>query len=360
MSITTRPFGQTAQGETVTQYILTNKTGATVKLINYGANLTSLTVPDREGKLADVVTGFDTLAGYLKPHGSMGDTIGRYGNRIAKGRFTLDGVTYQLAINNGENHLHGGLVGFSAKLWEGTAMEGVGEDSVRFHLVSPDGDENYPGTLTVDVTYTWSDACDLSIHYEATKDKATHCNLTNHTYFNLAGHDHGTIRDHVLFIDSDCVTATDAGLIPTGAYLPVVGTPFDLRDGIVLGDGLDQAADFAPMAGPGGYDHNFVLRKGRAMGAFATLYDPTSGRSMECLTDLPGVQLYTANTTDIAGGKGGAHYGPHCALCLETQCFPDTPNHPNFPTTVLRPGEKYDTTTIYAFRVEPEDEDVEE
>lgn len=355
MSITTRAFGLNAQGEQVTQYILTNAKGAEARIIDFGGILTNLIVPDRESKLADVVTGFDDMAGYLKPHGSMGETIGRYGNRIAKGRFTIDGVTYQLALNNGENHLHGGLTGFGARMWQAEALPGEGQDSVKLHLVSPDGEENYPGTLTVDVTYTWTDACDLIIHYEATTDKATHCNLTNHSYFNLAGHDHGTIRDHVLFIDSDCITPTDAGLIPTGSFMPVVGTPFDLREGLTLGEGLDQAAEHPQMRGPDGYDHNYVLRKGRAMGMFACVYDPGSGRSMECLTDLPGVQLYTANTTDIAGGKSGAHYGPHCALCLETQCFPDTPNHANFPSTLLRPGEKYDTTTIYAFRVEKEE-----
>lgn len=352
MSITTRPFGLNAQGETVTQYILTNAGGATAKIIDFGAILTSLTVPDRQGELADVVTGFDDMAGYLKPHGSMGETIGRYGNRIARGRFTIDGTTYQLATNNGRNHLHGGLVGFGARMWQAEALPGQGQDSVKLRLVSPDGEENYPGTLTVCVTYTWTDACDLIIRYEAATDKTTHCNLTNHSYFNLAGHDHGTIRDHVLYLDADCVTATDEELIPTGSFLPVSGTPFDLREGLLLGDGLDQAADFPPMAGPKGYDHNYVLHKGRAMGTFAFVYHPASGRSMECLTDLPGVQLYTANTTNISGGKGGAHYGPHCALCLETQCYPDTPNHANFPTTLLHPGETYETTTIYAFRVE--------
>lgn len=352
MSITKRVFGRNAQGETVTQYILTNAMGAAIKVIDFGAILTSVTVPDRNGKLADVVTGFDDMEGYLKPHGSMGETIGRYGNRIAKGRFTIDGETYQLAINNGENHLHGGKVGFGAKMWQATELPGEGKDSVKLHLVSPDGEENYPGTLTVDVTYTWTDRCDLTIRYEAATDKATHCNLTNHSYFNLAGHDHGTIRDHELFIDSDCITEVDAGLISTGAYVPVVGTPYDFREGLNMGEGLDAGEHFAPMAAVGGYDQNFVLRKGKAMGLVACLYDPESGRSMECISDLPGVQLYTANGVDFPGGKGGVHYGDHCALCLETQCYPDTPNHPHFPTTLLRPGEKYDTTTIYAFRTE--------
>ena len=356
MSITSRPFGRTAQGEAVTQYTLTNAQGAQASIIDFGGILTALTVPDRAGRLGDVVTGFGDMGGYNRPHGSMGEIIGRYGNRIAKGRFTIDGTAYQLAVNNGENHLHGGLTGFGARLWQAEALPGQGEDSLRLTLVSPDGEENYPGTLRVQVTYTWNDSCDLSIRYEAVTDKPTHCNLTNHTYFNLAGHGHGNIDDHVLFIDSDCITPTDPGLIPTGAYLPVAGTPFDMREGLRLGDGLAQTPSHPQTRDTAGYDHNFVLRKGRAMGLFASVYEPSTGRVMECLTDQPGVQLYTANTTDLPGGKDGVHYGPHCAFCLETQCFPDTPNHPNFPSTLLRPGEKYDTTTIYAFRVETEEE----
>ena len=356
MSITTRTFDRNAEGQTVTQYILKNAQGAEAKIIDFGATLTSLTVPDNNGDLADVVLGFDDMAGYLKSHGHMGETIGRYGNRIAKGQITLEGVDYQLACNNGENHLHGGNVGFGVRMWSATPMEGKGQDSVKFHLVSPDGEENYPGTLTVDVTYTWNDRCDLIIRYEATCDKTTLCNLTNHSYFNLAGHDHGTIDDQDLFIDADVITAVDDGLIPTGAYTPVAGTPFDMREVSNLGDGLACAEECPEMVDTQGFDHNYVLRKGSAMGLCAVAYDDLSGRMMEVITDQPAMQLYTANTTNISGGKGGAHYGPHSAFCLETQHCPDTPHHSQFGTTELHPGEKYDTTTIYAFRLEDDEE----
>jgi len=352
MSITSRPYGVTKAGHQVTEYTLTNKQGASIKAITYGAILTSIIVPDNKGNMADVALGFETLDRYEGDHACMGDTVGRFGNRIALGKFTLEGKEYQLATNNGRNHLHGGIVGFSAKMWEATPVEGREQDSLKFHLVSPDGDENYPGTLDVTVTYTWDDLCNLSIRYEATTDKTTHCNLTNHTYFNLAGHDHGTVRDHVIYIDSDCLTAVDAELIPTGYFAPVAGTPFDLREGRVIGEGLDLIGTSLTMQDAGGYDHNYVLRKGSAMGLCACLYHPESGRSMEVLTDQPAVQFYSACKTDVKGGKNGADYGQYSGLCLETQHFPDAPNQPHFPTTVLKPGERYDTTTIYAFRVE--------
>ena len=354
MSITTKPFGQLPSGEAVTQYTMTNASGASVSVIDFGGILTNIFVPDRDGKLADVALGCDTLEGYLADHGCMGDTVGRYGNRIAKGQFTLDGVPYQLACNNGENHLHGGNVGFSQKMWTITPIENGNSDSLKMHYVSADGEENYPGTLDVTVTYTFTDACDLIIRYEATTDKATLCNLTNHTYFNLAGQDHGTIRDQVMLIDADVITpVVDGALIPTGGYMPVAGTPFDLRDGMLLGDGLDEMDTCEQMVFAGGYDHNFVLRKGEAMGLAAWMLDEESGRVMEVITDQPGVQLYTACQLDFDGGKGGVHYGKYAGLCLETQHFPDSPNNPQFlGTTVLRPGQKYDTTTIYAFRVE--------
>lgn len=352
MAITTREFGQNAAGETVTQYIMTNASGANVKMIDFGATITSICVPDKDGQLADVALGFDDMAGYLKGHGHMGETIGRYGNRIGQGVFTLDGVTYQLARNNGVNHLHGGHIGYGVQMWAVSTLEEPHQDTLAFHLVSPDGEENYPGTLDITVTYTWTDACDLIIRYRATTDKPTLCNMTNHAYFNLAGHDHGTIRDQVLYIDADAITPVDEGLIPTGAYMPVAKTPFDLREGELLGDGLDQTQQTPQMAPAGGYDHNYVLRKGCAMGLAACLHDEASGRTMEVITDQPGVQLYTGNSVDFEGGKGGVHYGKHAGLCLETQHYPDSPNNPQWPTTTLRPGERYDTTTIYAFRVD--------
>lgn len=354
MSITKAPFGQTPDGQAITRYTLTNRSGASVSILDYGGIVNTICVPDRDGNLADVALGFDTVEGYLGEHGCMGDTIGRYGNRIAKGQFTIDGASYQLGCNNGQNHLHGGPIGFNKRMWEAVPAEGDGQDTLRLHRVSPDGEMGFPGTLDVTVTFTFTDACDLIIRYQATTDKPTLCNMTNHTYFNLAGQDHGTVRDQVLLIDSDVITpVADSGLIPTGAYMPVAGTPFDMRDGLLLGDGLDQTQDCPQMAFAGGYDHNFVLRKGEAMGLAACLWDEASGRVMEVITDQPGVQLYTASKTYISGGKGGMNYEPYSGLCLETQHFPDSPNNPQFAgTTVLRPGEVYDTTTIYAFRVE--------
>ena len=359
MAITTKPFGTTQKGQQTTLYTLTNQSGASVSVLDFGAIITSIVVPDKDGKLADVTLGFDTLDRYEGDHAFMGDIVGRYGNRIAKGKFTLDGVEYSLAINDKSNHLHGGKEGFNTKLWQAVAVtEGQGSDSVKLHYLSPDMEENYPGNLDVTVTYTWNDDCNLSIRYEATTDEATHCNLTNHTYFNLGGHESGTVLDHVIFIDSDVVTAVDDELIPTGAYQPVAGTPLDLREGMLLEEGIALTDTCVSMQYAGGYDHNFVLRKGSAMALAAYVYHEASGRSMEVITDQPGVQLYTACGTDYDGGRNGMHYGHFSGLCLETQHFPDTPNQPHFPTTVLRPGEKYDTTTIYAFRVE--EEDVEE
>ena len=353
MSIQSRLFGHTADGREVRLYTMTNAGGASVSVTDFGAILTSIIVPDKNGDMADVALGFDSLAPYMGKHGSMGDTVGRYGNRIAKGRFTLDGVTYQLAINNGENHLHGGPDNFSTKLWEAAPRETAHVDYVAFHYLSPDGEEHYPGNLDVTVTYSWDDDCNLAIRYEATTDKATLCNLTNHTYFNLAGHDHGTIRDHVVYIDADVITPVDEGLIPLGTYMPVSQTPLDMREGLLLGDGLD-AMDTCPQMQPaGGYDHNFVLRKGFAMGLAACVHHEDTGRTMEVITDQPAMQLYSACGTHIEGGKGGVTYGNYSGLCLETQHCPDDPNNPQFPgTTVLRPGEKYDTTTIYAFRID--------
>ena len=354
MSISTKVWGKSPKGKDVHLFTMTNAMGASVSVTEWGAILTSIIVPDAGGNMADVALGFDSLESYLKPHGSMGDTVGRYGNRICKGHFVLDGQEYQLALNDhGINHLHGGKVGFSAHFWTGTPAEGDHEDSVSFHRISPDGEENYPGMLDVTVTYTWNDVCDLIIRYEATTDKPTLCNLTNHTYFNLAGHDHGTIKDQIVCIDADVITKVDAGLIPTGAYMPVLDTPLDLRDGLLLEDGLAVMDSCPQMIPAGGYDHNFVLSKGCAMGFAASVYHEESGRYMEVLTDQPAIQLYTACATNIEGGKGGAKYGKYSGLCLETQHCPDDPNHSNFPgTTVLRPGEKYDTTTIYCFRAD--------
>ena len=351
MSIQKCVFGKMPDGREVGLFTMTNHAGASVTMTNYGAIVTSIIVPDRTGVLADVALGFDTLDKYLASHGSMGDTIGRYGNRIANGRFTLDGTTYQLNLNNGKNHLHGGPEGLSKKLWDVTTVSDAHCDALVFHYVSPDGEEHYPGTLDVTVTYSWDDDCNLSIRYEATTDKATLCNMTNHTYFNLAGHETGSICDQKIRIEADVITPVDDGLIPLGTYMPVAGTPLDMDGTHTIGEGLGRIDDCPQMQPAGGYDHNFVLRKGEAVGLVATACDEKSGRKMLVISDQPAVQLYTACTTDLKGGKGGVHYGKFSGFCLETQHCPDDPNHPQFPgTTVLRPGEKYDTTTIYAFR----------
>lgn len=352
MAITSQAYGVTQNGQAVTLYTMTNHSGASVSVLDLGVIITSICVPDKDDQLADVALGFDTLAHYEGGHGAMGDTIGRYANRIGGAAFTLDGETYHIFKNDGENCLHGGKEGFQKKVWEAQPKEGGHVDSIRFHYFSPDMEENFPGNLDAFVTVSWDDDCNLTFHYQATTDRATVINMTNHTYFNLGGHDHGTICDHEVYINSDVVTDVDEGLIPTGGYLPVSGTPLDLRDGMLLGDGLDLVEASLPMQYAKGYDCNYVLSKGCAMGLCAYVRHEDSGRVMEVITDQPGVQLYTACTTDYADGKGGVHYGQYSGLCLETQHYPDTPNHPNFPTTTLRPGEIYDTTTIYAFRVE--------
>jgi len=353
MSIKTEVWGKSPKGRDVHRFTLTNSMGASISVIEWGAILQSIIVPDAGGNMADVALGCDTLEGYIAPHASMGDTVGRFGNRIGKGQFTIDGTNYQVALNDhGINHLHGGNVGFSSHFWTGTPVEGDHEDSVAFHRVSPDGEENYPGTLNVTVTYTWNDMCDLIIHYEATTDKPTLCNLTNHTYFNLGGQDHGSVRDHVVTIDADVITKVDEHLIPTGAYMPVLDTPLDLRYGLLVDEGLEVMDSCPQMIPAGGYDHNFVLTKGSSMGFAASVYHEETGRYMEVLTDQPAIQFYSGCALS-ASGKGGLEYKKYDGFCLETQHCPDDPNHPNFPgTTVLRPGEKYDTTTIYCFRTE--------
>lgn len=351
MSIAAKPFGSLPDGQAVTQYTMTNAVGGAVSVIDYGAIFTAIVVPDAAGVPGDVALGFDSLEKYLAGHGSMGDTVGRYGNRIALGRFELDGKTYQLSVNDGVNHLHGGFTGFSRKMWQVQPQEGKGEDKLVLTLTSPDGEEGYPGTVNVTLTVTWDDTCRLTLHYEADTDKPTLLNMTNHTYFNLGGS--ATIHDHVLSVESDKVTlVADSALIPTGELGEVNG-PLDLRGGKRLGDCLDAMSESETMMLAGGFDVNYALRKGEGMGLAATLSCPATGRAMDVLTDQPGIQVYSACTTDLAGGRGGAHYGRYCGVCLETQHFPDSPNNPQFPgTTVLRPGEHYDTTTVYAFRVE--------
>ena len=350
MSIKQRDFGKTKDGEPVELYTLTNKNGMVAKLMTYGAILTELHVPDKGGKTADVVLGFDNLEQYLKGHPFFGAIAGRYANRIAKGEFTLDGKTYHLPINNGPNTLHGGTVGFDKHVWKAEPREDANGVSVAFSLRSPDGDQGFPGNLNATVTYTLTNDNALKIEYVATTDKDTVINLTNHSYFNLAGENSGTIDDHVMTINADRYTPVDDTQIPTGEIASVKGTVFDFTTPHRIGDRIEQV----PGGPPIGYDHNFVLNsQGGALATCARAKDPKSGRVMEVLTTQPGVQFYTGNFLDGSlTGIGGTKYQKHDAFCLETQHYPDSPNHPEFPTTELKPGQTYHQVTVFKFSAE--------
>jgi aldose 1-epimerase len=347
--VTSQPFGKTAGGEQVNVYTLTNAKGLEARIINVGAILVSLKVPDRQGALGDIVLGFDSIDGYLKDHPHFGAVVGRYGNRIAKGHFTLDGHEYTLAINNGANSLHGGIKGFDKQVWTAKPIESKDGPSVELTYVSKDGEEGYPGTLTATVTYTLTNTNELRLRYHATTDKPTVLNLTNHSYFNLAGAGNGDILGHVLMLSADKFTPVDAGLIPTGELRSVEATPFDFRKPIAIGARINAADEQLKLGG--GYDHNFVVNGQAGTLRLATrVTDPTSGRVLEVLTTQPGVQFYTGNFLDGRfQGKGGKVYNKRFGFCLETQHYPDSPNKPSFPSTVLRPGEKYDTTTVFRF-----------
>lgn len=345
--ISKEPWGTLPDGTNIELYTLRNANGMSVKITTYGAAIVSIMAADRSGKLDDVALGFDSLEGYLsKSNGSLGATVGRYANRIAKGRFTLDGEAYQLAINNDVNHLHGGEVGFDDVRWTAeivTTNAAAGEPSLKLNHYSPHGDEEYPGNMRVSVTYTLTNDNSIRLNYEAAADRPTIINLTNHTYFNLAGK--GNILDHVLTINADRYTPFDATQIPTGKIDPVAGTPLDFRKPIPIKLHINELQK--------GYDHNYVLNRNSAndksMILAATISEPSSGRKMEVLTTEPGLQLYTANWLDASGGHGGVKYAPLSGVCLETQHFPDSPNHPEFPTTVLRGGEIFSSTTVYRF-----------
>lgn len=336
-------FGTMPDGRPVDLYTLTNANGAVVKITNYGAIITELHVPDRGGRLGDVVLGFDNLAQYLAGHPYFGCTVGRVANRIAGAKFTLDGTTYTLAANNGLNHLHGGLKGFDKVLWEAEPQEGA---SVKFSYTSPDGEEGYPGNLAVTVLMRWTDQNELVIDYTATTDKPTPVNLTNHSYFNLACE--GDVLGHVLMLSASQYTPTDAALIPTGEIKSVAGTPLDFTTPTPIGARFDQL-DTKPR----GYDHNFVInRAGKGLALAARVFEPKTGRVMEVFTTEPGIQLYTGNFLDGSlKGKYGAVYYQHTGFCLETQHFPDAVNKPTFPSIILRPGQTYHQTTVYKFSV---------
>ncbi|MEO6786530.1 MAG: aldose epimerase family protein [Chthoniobacteraceae bacterium] len=342
------PFGKTAAGEPVDAFILTNRRGLRAKLTNWGACLVEMHTPDRTGALADITLGFDTLDRYLVKHSHFGVTTGRFANRIALGKFTLDGVAYQLATNNGANHLHGGPTGFHARLWkaEPLASSNKGE-GVRFSYVSADGEEGFPGTLTVAVTYMLTDDDELRLDYEATTDKPTVLNLTNHAYWNLAGAGEGDILGHEVTLHAGRFIPVDASGIPTGEIAPVAGGPMDFTKAKTL------ARDFAEMTGtPGGYDHCYVIdhASSGALTPAAEAFEPRSGRVLKVSTTEPGIQLYTGNFLDgSVVGKGGKAYKRNYGFCLETQHFPDSPNRPNFPSTVLRPGQTFRSTTVHHF-----------
>jgi aldose 1-epimerase len=339
-------FGKTPDGTEIESYTMYNSQGVSAKVITYGATLTELRVPDKNGKMGDVVLGFDDLEPYVHgPHPYFGATIGRYGNRIAKGKFTLDGKAYQLAINNAPNSLHGGPTGFDKRVWKAEPVESKDGAAVRFTYLSKDGEENYPGNLTVSVTYTLTNGGELKLEYGADTDKDTIVNLTNHSYFNLAGAGSGDVLKHVLYINADKYTPVDSTLIPTGEIASVAGTPLDFRQPTAIG------AHIGEIRGIGGYDHNFVLNGAAGkMRPIAQVREPESGRHMEVWTTEPGVQFYSAIGLDGSiKGKGGLTYQKYGALCLETQHFPDSPNHPNFPSAVLKPGTHFRSETTYKF-----------
>ena len=336
-------FGQTADGTAIESYTIYNSQGASAKLITYGATVAELHVPDKNGKMADVVLGFDNLEGYLGQHPHFGGAIGRYGNRIAKGKFTLDGKEYQLAINNPPNSLHGGPTGFDRRVWKAQPVEVKDGASVRCTYLSKDGEENFPGNLTVSVTYTLTNTNQFKLEYSAETDKDTIVNLTNHSYFNLAGS--GDVLKHVLYLNADKYTPVDATLIPTGEIASVENTPLDFRKPTAIGAHLGEIKDI------GGYDHNYVVNGAAGkLRIAARVTEPSSGRQMEVWTTEPGVQFYSAiGLNGSITGKGGIAYPKYGALCLETQHYPDSPNRPNFPSTVLKPGARFYSETIYKF-----------
>lgn len=345
--VTRASFGAIS-GQPVDIFTLRNANGIEIKATNYGGIITSIVVPDRNGRPGDIVLGFDDLQAYVKDSPYFGAIVGRYGNRIAKGHFTLDGHTYTLAVNNGPNHLHGGLKGFDKVIWHAEPL--AGSTGLVLSRRSPDGEEGYPGNLDVRVTYRLTDDNRLVIDYHATTDKATPVNLTQHSYFNLAGE--GDVLGHELTIDADRYTPVDANLIPTGELAPVEGTPFDFRKSTAIGARIDTPN--LQLKNAGGYDHNWVLnRKGTGLQLAARVVEPKTGRTLEVSTTQPGLQFYSGNFLDgTLKGKGGRVYVKHAGLCLETQHFPDSPNHPDFPSTILRPGEQYDTQTVFRFGVQ--------
>ncbi|MFN9437256.1 MAG: aldose epimerase family protein [Planctomycetota bacterium] len=343
LSIDKKPFGM-ADGAAVTLYTLTNADGNSVQMIDYGAIIVSIQVPDRDGKRVNITAGFDSMDGYVQRHPYFGATVGRFCNRIAKGKFTIEGKTYSLAINNGPNHLHGGEVGFDKKMWKVEEFRGDSSVGLRFTHNRPDGDEGYPGQLDTIAEYVWSNTNTLTLTLKATTDKPTVVNLTNHAYFNLSGPGSGTIYGHELTLDADQFLSVDDTMIPTGQLTNVVGTPLDFTKPRKIGERIGE------LKATNGYDHCYVVRGNAGqLRRAAYVVDPASGRSMEIQTTQPGVQLYTGNF--LQGNPGEANYKMHEAFCLETQHYPDSPNQPGFPTTLLKPGETLQEVTTFIFSV---------
>jgi len=345
LTISAKAFGKTAGGTAVERYELANASGMEAVITTYGGILVSLKVPDRHGDLADVVLGFDTLDEYLASTRYFGVIAGRYANRIAKGQFTLDEVPYSLGRNRGENHLHGGFNGFDTIVWKAREIRRDSASGVELSYLSRDGEEGYPGNLQATVAYLLNEANELRIEYRASTDKTTIVNLTNHAYFNLAGA--GDILGHELTIQADHFTPVDATLVPTGEVRSVRETPFDFTRPRRIGEQLKLDDDQLKLAG--GFDHNFILRPDGEWRSAVTLHEPRSGRTLEIITTQPGLQFYSGNYIEGIQGKDGAVYARHAGCCLETQHFPDSPNHPSFPSTVLRPGEEYHQATILRF-----------
>ena len=347
--VTSHPFGKTPKGELVTLYTLTNKNGMSVSVMDYGATIVNIIVPDRTGKLDDVVLGFDHLTPYFHQSANLGSTIGRYANRIGGGQFEINHVKYQLPLNNAPNTLHGGPDGFDKRIWKEEAVDSDSDApaAIRFSLLSPDGDEGFPGNLFASVTYTLNNDNQLRMSYQATTDKATVVNLTNHAYFNLAGAGFAPILDHIVTIHADSYLPNDENHLPTGVIAPVAGTPWDFTQPTAIGARIKETGGRKM-----GYDACYVLKKGffSDWALAAEVEEPTTGRTLKVYTDQPGVQFYTANYMDSTiVGKQGRVYHQHGAFCLETEHYPDSPNHPDWPTTMLLPGDTYETATLLEF-----------
>ena len=346
-------FGALSDGREVNAFVLKNARGMSVQILDLGGVIASIKVPDSSGNFSDVTTGFDYPQPYLDGAGYMGAIVGRYANRISGGKFSIDGIDYSLAKNNGDNAIHGGLVGFDKKIWDVELLVGLHDSKLKLSTFSPDGEEGYPGRVEVSVTYTLNDQNQLTIDYSATSDKATIINLTNHAYFNLDGHQAGSILEHEVMLNANHFTPIDESSIPTGVILDVAGTPLDFRQRKAIG--LEIESEDRQMTFGSGYDHNFVINhlEPGSVSLAAEVYSPNSGRVMKVYTDQPGVQFYTGNFLNgKLVGKEGAVYGRRSAFCLETQHFPDSPNKPTFPSTILQPGDQFASRTIFEFLTE--------